>query len=391
MILGRQPALGVAEAESLLGTAHVVALPASTVLSDVAVKDIPFARMGSVVKLAEYLGSVEANDLRAAQSKLNAFALSCAQTIDEGKIQLGVSTYGVGASTQQLLAIGLNLKKTLRQHGYSARLVPNAVGTDDLSSAQVLHNHLAGERGVELLIVKDGARLHVGRTVAVQDINAYAARDQGRPKRDARVGMLPPKLAQTIVNLAVSDATSGIVLDPFCGTGVVLQEASLMGFEIYGSDLEQRMIDFTSQNLEWLMTNFSFPMPHDDVQLEVGDATSHQWKPVPNFIACETYLGQPLSSWPAPEKLRQIIGTCNVIIEKFLRNIGAQLPKGARLCLAVPAWRSPNGQLHHLSLLDHLEQMGYNRVSFEHVRAQDLVYFRPDQLVARELLVIIKE
>jgi len=391
MILGRQPALGIAEVESLLGAAGVMPLGASAVLSEVVTNDVPFARMGSIVKLAEYLGVIETSDLRSAQRQLNAFALGCAQTIDEGKIQLGVSAYGVGGSSQQLMAVGLNLKKTLRQHGYSARLVPNVAGSEELSSAQVLHNHLTGERGVELLVVKDGTKLHVGRTVAVQDINAYAARDQGRPKRDARVGMLPPKLAQTIVNLAVSEASSGVVLDPFCGTGVVLQEASLMGFAVYGSDLEQRMIDFTSQNLEWLATNFTLPTPRNDLRLEVGDATTHQWKPAPDFVACETYLGQPLSSWPTPEKLRQIIGTCNVIIEKFLKNIATQLPKGARLCLAVPAWRSPNGQLHHLSLLDHLEQMGYNRVSFEHVRTQDLVYFRPDQLVARELLVIIKE
>jgi tRNA (guanine10-N2)-dimethyltransferase len=390
MVLGRQPLIGVAELERVLGAEHIALAGNGTVLSDAAVSDVPFARLGSVVKLAEYLGSVEANNLRTAQTKLNDFALACAQQIDEGKVQLGLSVYDVPASAQQLLAVGLNLKKTLRRHGYSARLVPNANDANELNSAQVLHNHLTGERGIELIVAKDGTTLHVGRTVAVQDINAYAARDQGRPKRDARVGMLPPKLAQTIVNLGVGEAKAGVVLDPFCGTGVVLQEASLMGFEVYGSDLEQRMIDFTAKNLEWLATNFALPVPHNDVQLEVGDATAHQWKPAPDFVACETYLGQPLSSWPAPEKLRQIIGTCNVIIEKFLRNISMQLAPGAQLCLAVPAWRSPNGQLHHLSLLDHLEQMGYNRVSFEHVRAQDLVYFRPDQLVTRELLVITR-
>ncbi len=390
MILGRQPALGVAELERVLGAGHITR-PSfeGAVLSDALPQDVPFGRLGGTVKLAEYLGSLEANNLRGAQGELNAFALACAQQIAEGKIQLGVSAYNVAASPQQLMAVGLNLKKTLRAHGYTARLVPGANDASELNSAQVLHNHLTGERGVELIIVKDGAKLHVGRTVAVQDINAYAARDQNRPKRDARVGMLPPKLAQTIVNLSVGNAREGVVLDPFCGTGVVLQEASLMGFEVYGSDLETRMIDYTSQNLAWLKTKFS--SGESDPKLEVGDATTLVWQPTPNFVACETYLGQPLTSWPTSDRLQQITGTCNVIIEKFLRNIGRQLAAGATLCLAVPAWRAPNGQLHHLPLLDHLGQMGYNRMSFEHVRPQDLVYFRPDQLVARELLVIIKE
>jgi len=62
--------------------------------------------------------------------------------------------------------------------------------------------------------------------------------------------------------------------------------------------------------------------------------------------------------------------------------------------MGVPAcpWlrRAPDGRIRHLPLLDHLEKMGYNRVSFEHASAEELVYYRPDQLVARELLVITR-
>jgi hypothetical protein len=39
----------------------------------------------------------------------------------------------------------------------------------------------------------------------VQDIDAYAERDFERPMRDAFVGMLPPKLAQIMLNLAVGE------------------------------------------------------------------------------------------------------------------------------------------------------------------------------------------
>ena len=37
---------------------------------------------------------------------------------------------------------------------------------------------------------------------------AMLIRDQNRPKRDARVGMLPPKLAQIMINLANPEAGS---------------------------------------------------------------------------------------------------------------------------------------------------------------------------------------
>lgn len=358
----------------------------NAVASSLSPAHIPFARLGSVVKLAEVLGSIPDTNWRAIQRQVTAMAISRAQELSEGKIQLGLSVYGLPVKPKQLLAAGLELKKALRQANYSVRLVPNQEAA--LSSAQVLHNHLAGERGLELLVVRHGSHVLVGRTVAVQDITAYAKRDQGRPKRDAFVGMLPPKLAQTIVNLGTGSlpaASNNIVLDPFCGTGVVLQEALLMGYGAYGTDLEPRMIDYSRANLEWLLDGGGA------TPLEVGDATTHQWTQPFSVVACETYLGRPLSSWPAPEKIQEIISTCNVIIERFLQNMAKQTPSGTRLCLAAPAWLNPNGRIHHLPLLDRLSDLGYNRVSFSGVRDEDLVYHRPDQLVARELLVIIRK
>jgi tRNA G10 N-methylase Trm11 len=257
----------------------------------------------------------------------------------------------------------------------------------------VLHNQLTGSLGIELLAIRAGGKTWLARTTAVQDITAYAARDQHRPKRDARVGMLPPKLAQTIVNLAtgtLEPTTTNILLDPFCGTGVVLQEAAIMGYGMYGTDLETRMVDYTQQNLSWLINERPFGITATP-QLEVGDATEHQWSPAPQTVACETYLGRPLTGWPNEAKLREIIGTCNVIIEKFMTNIGTQLAPGTRLCLAIPAWKSPQGRIYHLQLLDRLADLGYNRVSFEYAEADELVYSRPDQIVARELLVITRK
>jgi tRNA G10 N-methylase Trm11 len=388
-ILGRQPAIGRAELESLFGSDHIQPLGNTAALSDVPASQVDFARLGSSVKLAQYLDTIQASDWRSIQDALPALVKKAAETITEGKVQLGISAYDLRINPKQLMAAGLTLKKVLRNEGYSVRLTPNQ--EPELSSAQVLHNHLTGERGIELVIIRYGSHVVVGRSVAVQDITAYAKRDQERPKRDAFVGMLPPKLAQTIINLAVGQqepASNRVVLDPFCGTGVVLQEALLMGYGAYGSDLEPRMIDYSRANLDWLSEKHGTTT---EPPLEVGDATTHKWTHPVASVACEAYLGHPLTNFPRPDKLQQIIGTCNVIIEKFMRNIGEQIPAGTRLCLAVPAWKSDTGKIYHLPLLDHLEKMGYNRVSLRHVSPQDLVYYRPDQIVARELLVITRK
>lgn len=401
-ILGRQPAIGRAELESLYGSDHLTPINNEAIACDLPPSEIAFPRLGSSVKMGVYLGTIKGASPAILQKELPAYVSRCVAAIPEGKIQLGLSAYGGSLQAKQLLAVGLTLKKELREQNRSVRLIPNQEAA--LSSAQVLHNHLTGGQGIELLLIRYKETTVVAQSVAVQDITAYAKRDQKRPKRDAFVGMLPPKLAQTIVNLATAQTAptqDSIVLDPFCGTGVVLQEATLMGFAVYGTDLNPRMIDYSDQNLLWLLDQPGTPVtrpaeaandPHwRYFKLETGDATDHTWNPRPSFVACEGYLGHPLGSWPRPEKLQSIISTCNLIFEKFLTNIAPQIASGTRLCIAAPAWVSPEGKVFHLPALDHLEKMGYNRVSFKYSREAEMVYHRSDQLVARELLVITRK
>jgi len=387
-LLGRQPFLGRAELESLFGAENLEPIGEQAMACSLPWEDIPFERLGGAVRLAKPLGVLRATDWRDIARQLPKYVRKELDLLpNEGKVKLGLSTFGLEVRPQQIVATGLELKKVCRNVGRSARLVPNT--EPELSSAQVLHNQLTGELGLELLLIRNGNQTYLAQTKRVQDIEAYAARDQNRPKRDARVGMLPPKLAQIIVNLGVGALPASdehIVLDPFCGTGVVLQEALLMGYGAYGTDVEQRMIDFTQKNLDWLGTG----RPINNFALEVGDATTHDWKQPFSAVASETYLGRPFTSWPDGETLRNTISTCNTVIKKFLVNIVDQIPVGTRLCLAVPEWKNPNGKDHSLPLLDHLEEMGYNRVRFEHAGAHELVYFRPEQIVARQLLVITR-
>lgn len=404
-ILGRQPAIGLAELESLYGADNVRAVGTQAALLDVAADTISFSRLGGSIKLGEVMGYVDSLQWPAIEKQLRVCALEAARQAPDGKIKLGLSVQGLSISLPKLGAMGLNLKKALRSldREGSVRVVPNK--ELELNSAQVLHNGLATPNGIELLIIRDGHSTIVGRTTAVQDIDAYAKRDQGRPKRDARVGMLPPKLAQTILNLALADTPPSSkvqVLDPFCGTGVVLQEAMLMGCSVIGSDIDQRMGDYTVKNLDWLRGQYP-ETENVGRSWQLGDATTLQWRTSDedggdthapatiDAVACEGYLGQPFSTLPKPEKLADVKSTCNTILRKFLANIGGQIKPGTRLCLAVPAWQVKSGQFQHLSVLDRIEELGYNRVSFKHVEPSDLIYARADQIVARELLVLIKK
>ena len=393
LTLGRQPAIGLAELESLYGPTALTSVGQQAVIVDVEPSAMAFDRLGGATKFGRVLQTLNTTHWRHVEKGLLDCAVAYADQLPEGKLQLGLSIQGFGINLRQLEATGLTLKKAIRKSGRSVRLVPNK--ELELNTAQVHHNKLTGPMGLELIVVSDGDQTVIAQTLAVQDIASYAYRDRERPKRDARVGMLPPKLAQTIINLAVGsakDAPSGqVILDPFCGTGVLLQEATLMGFIPYGTDLEQRLIDYSEQNLEWLSTQYRLPAPSG--LLQKGDATNFSWEMPVHYVAGETYLGKPFTSAPAAEALAQTVSDCNLIIKKFLKNIYTQVPSGTRMCLAIPAWATANGpdRFKLLPLVDQISDLGYNRVSFEHAGDNELIYFRPDQYVARQLLVIIKQ
>ena len=404
-IHGRQPALGRAELESLYGAGTLQPLGEAASGLSLDAKEIDFARLGGSMKLARLLTILDTTNWSEIENYLIKMIPEHLHYVPGGKFKLGMSVYGLRVSVGKLNATGLEIKKAIKAAGRSVRIIPNQ--ELELNSAKVLHNQLTSPVGWELLLIRNGNKTYLAQTVAVQDIAAYAARDQARPKRDAKVGMLPPKLAQIIVNLAtgqtitrrllapqvsnasptgsvVTDKAISTVLDPFCGTGVILQEAALMGFNVYGTDLDTRMVEYSQANLDWLN------ITSVEQRVEQADALEKVWPEPFGTIASETYLGRPFSAPPKPNVLDEVIRDVDTIHKKFLQNVAKQTKSGFRLCLAVPAWKTAQG-FRHLPCLDHLTEMGYTRLQFVHANWDELIYHRENQIVGRELVVLIRK
>lgn len=409
LILGRQPALGLAEVESLYGPKKISRVGSKAAIVDVDPCLLAFDRLGGSVKFVKLLTELPTTDWSKIEKFLLETAPGHAERLPDGKLFLGLSAIDFDLQPRQLQATGLKIKKAIRPRR-PVRLIPNNDGPE-LNAAQVIHNKLTGPHGWELLFIKNKSSTLVAQTVKVQDIASYTKRDRGRPKRDTKVGMLPPKLAQIIINLAAGKLPESVlqniceipagqaipppilnqtVLDPFCGTGVILQEAMLMGYDAVGTDLDQRMCDYSLANMEWLKTWRQIP---NNWRVEQADATKNDWSNLPtiDFVATETFLGTALNSLPDQQTLAEIISNSDSIIKKFLQNIHSQLKPGTRLCLAVPAWQIRPNQFRHLPLIDSLSEIGYNQVKFEHASDDDLIYYRSDQTVARKLLVITRK
>ncbi len=321
--------------------------------------------------------------------KLDKKPLDYLMNLPEGKITFGLSDYSDNATMKSVKMESLKLKKILVRHGRSIRVVENKEPV--LNTATSLHNGLSAKKDRKLELIKYNNDWF--KVIGIQDIDAYSERDQKRPARDAKVGMLPPKLAQILINLCGPLKPELCILDPFCGTGVVLQEALLMGYRAYGTDLNERMVEYTKKNLQWLesqnllTTNMSRP-EKDFFVVSVGDATSFKWQQPIDAVACEGYLGKPMSQIPTDIKLKEQKQECSAIILGFLKNLADQIETGTPVVIATPAWLRENGKYSRLENIDEIENMGYN---VNNKSREGLLYHREGQIVARDILILRKK
>ena len=373
MVLGREPKISLAELEAIFSSSKVKQIAPQLAL--VTAHSIPFNRIGGSIKAAQLINQPIQDYL---------------SNLPAGKITLGISDYSEHPNPHKTWELALKYKNMLKRHNRNVRLVPN--GKSPILASAASHHNQLGEKTNHIEIVKFGK--YTGISIGTQNITAYAKRDQARPARDAFVGMLPPKLAQILVNLATTGAKTGTILDPFCGTGVVLQEAILMGYSAYGTDLSEKMIDYSRKNLDWI-TSRTLRLQKagaPKLYLEPGDATSHKWQLVePNFIASEIYLGHPLSAPPAEIKLKQLQQEAKILLTTFLKNISAQIPSGTTLALATPSWKRPDGSYSGVNILDEIDKLGYNAIKYRYASYDDLLYYREDQIVARQIIVLRKK
>ncbi|MFZ2255422.1 MAG: hypothetical protein WAW59_04495 [Patescibacteria group bacterium] len=160
-------------------------------------------------------------------------------TAHDGKITFALGAYGIEF---RLSDIGLRIKKTLQERNYSVRLANTE--NQNINAASFKKAHL-GKSGMEYSIISIDSMVYLGKTLACQDIDAYANRDTAKT-RDMVVGMMPPKLVQMMINISGTTHTS--LYDPFCGLGTTLIEAANMGIlEVSGSDLSTDMVSASKQ------------------------------------------------------------------------------------------------------------------------------------------------
>jgi len=125
------------------------------------------------------------------------------------------------------------------------------------------------------------------------------------------------KLARCMVNLA-KPKSGALVLDPFCGTGTMLIEATLVGCRSLGMDIQRRMAKGTLRNLA-----------HFKIEPEGVVVADAQALPITKVDCVVTDPPYGISSTTLKRSTIQIV-------EEVLRSVYGSLGNGQRVCLAAP-------------------------------------------------------
>lgn len=391
-ILGREPELSVAELESLApqwsANVTVLSKDAAVVRHESALPEKALDRLGGSIKQVQVLErwSLTANLVSVLIEKLTGEWMQKVFT-DEGRIEFGMSVYG--ASNSERAAAnrqGLRVKKELTALGRPVRLV--ASHDPQLSAVTVQRNGLL-KKGKELIFVKTETEVVVGVTTAVQDYQSYGLRDFGRPAANAKSGMIPPKLAQMMLNIA-GVREHDVLLDPFCGSGTMMQEAILLGVKnIHGSDLEPQAVKDSQENIRWLFKEFSDVTAN--VEITLRDA--QRIEVAADVIVTEPYLGKPLRGHEPVDWLQKQAQELQTLYLRCFEQWKKKLKPGARVVMIWPEFVVGGADVQ-LNLDQAVVNLGFQQVpllsspsaaTLNVHHPQVLIYARDDAKVRRQI------
>jgi tRNA G10 N-methylase Trm11 len=369
------------------------------------------ARIGGVIKIIRLFDTFQKKGKEyPSQTLANYFTFKRIKdyfTDYSGKRQFGVSIYVLDPTLrfrEESQRIAFYIKKILQEQSQSVRAVIPQFPSQSLSSVLVNENQLL-TKGAEIVVICGNQKVFVGKTLTVQNYDDYGRRDYQRPARDEHAGMIPPKVAQSMLNLAGNLKPMDYILDPFCGSGTILQEAILMGLRAVGSDLDQTAIENSEKNLEWFRNRYHVaPNRYKLMRSHAAEISMQLQGSSLNIsaVVTEGTLGPIYGKLPKKTQMVTNFKNLTKLYEQVFKELNKSLPDGARVVMCLPAYKVSQSDYEFMPTLDFATENGYTvsdpipealRTKYKFLRVtgrKSIVYDRKDQVVAREIVIFYK-
>ena len=391
-ILGRENKISQKELESVLASFDFgFNADFNSILSEHVLEiklDQPVEKVANLINI---LGGTVKIFKKVAPKEAKIEELLLAENFDKKRL-FGISNYS--SNELDTFKLALSAKKKIKK---SLRIIAGKEG-DQLSSAQSFQYKMDLDN-IEYGRFDSGW----GKLIAVQNLDLWTKHDYGKPRSDAVSGMLPPKLARMMVNMAIeSSAHKPLVVDPFCGSGNVLIEALAVGCNVIGSDISEKAVDDTRVNLEWAIKNviptemegsaseqdFLAYFQNDNINVSKQDATKIDFGKIEKsfVVVTEPYLGKPRNSKLRIEEEKEVKEDAKKLYLDFFQNLHNTNSKFLAACIVFPLFELANGK--RLSIfeecVDFIKELGYTTI------CSPLIYGRDYQVVKREIIILKK-
>jgi len=215
------------------------------------------------------------------------------------------------------------------------------------------------------------SELYFGRITEKCDYAEIEKRDMKKPVRREELS-ISPRLAKIMINFSEVKENQSL-LDPFCGIGVILQEALLQNINVRGVDNDSNAISGAKQNLEW----FGFSM--EKFSLIVGDSKRISLKQS-EVLVTEPDFGEILKKVPSLEKANQMQRAFEKLMISVLNNTKKQI--NTRIVFTAPLIKTGKKRLS-CNIDDILM-----KTRLKLVKGFPIKEFRHSQIVGREIYVL---
>lgn len=382
-VVGQNPLLSAAEIAAVLSLSPTdfVLLEKARILrvAKAAPAEELINKIGGTIKIARGLAN-NLNEVELLASIKNELKQKA------GKIVFGISYHGQRADNAS--AFGKKIKTALKNEGLSARHVFNREPT--LSSVSVQKNGLLRKGGDFIILERADGKFDLAKTLAVQPFEKLSARDYGRPGRDDKSGMLPPKLAMIMINLAQTKK-DGIILDPFCGSGTILTEAFLLGYQnLIGADISAQAVADSKQNLAWIKKQYASLNMDALTKIFQADAKNISAKitePIEAIIT-EPLLGKPLRGNETEKVLSTQANELRALYLSAFQEFYKILRPQGKIIFIIPRFKFRKEWIK-VNCVSEIKKSGFSADPLLDGE-ESLLYHRPGQFVGRELWRFVK-
>ncbi len=382
-VTGRNPELALAEAISLLEKMNIDATPSTSKTNafilnthkGLDVKQILPMLGGTIAigkilctgDLSELKGFIETEEVYFGQK--NKFLYSCLNFADEGGLNTVLNT----------------LKQKFRAEKTKARFKATR-GTILMQSGSVVEGTPSkiSATDVTYFLFKD-KNYSFGFVEAFSDSKEMEVRDMGKPVRREHLA-ISPRLSKILVNLSQTKQGQTL-LDPFCGIGVILQEATVQGINVVGVDINSTAIDGAKKNIEWTKNKYHAKA---SVKISVGDSRKVSLQNI-DGIATEPSLGTLLKKIPHTKVAMQMQSRFENLMIDVLNNLKNSLTSEAKIAFTAPYINTGKIRVG-CSIQKICTGTGLKvhvlKGTNQKFPVQD---FRPNQIVGREIFVLEKK